>query len=143
MPEHYLKIYKDKSVSVREDGTCEIFLEGSQSSEAARRAADINQKLNSGYLDNLISGLVDGTIPFDITAVPESLQQNLRDLVCSVTSEVGRALIGLSFLQLTIKTLAPEQCIRLHKGGKSANIFSWTEGISMRTIDNKYNWVSS
>jgi len=46
--------------------------------------------------------------------------------------------IGLSFLQLTIKTLAPEQCIRLHKGGKSANIFSWTEGISMRTIDNKY-----
>ncbi|NLF60723.1 MAG: hypothetical protein GX574_06180 [Lentisphaerae bacterium] len=138
MPEHYLKIYKDKSVYVREDGTCEIFLEGSQSSEAARRAADINQKLNSGYLDNLISGLVDGTIPFDITAVPESLQQNLRDLVCSVTSEVGRALIGLSFLQLTIKTLAPKQCTRLHKGGKSANIFSWTEGISMRTIDNKY-----
>ena len=92
MPEHYLKIYKDRSVYVREDGTCEIFLEGSQSSEAARRAADINQKLNSGYLDNLISGLVDGTIPFDITAVPESLQQNLRDLVCSVTSEVGRAL---------------------------------------------------
>lgn len=59
-------------------------------------------------------------------------------MVDGITSEVGRALVGLAFLQLTIKSIAPDQNIRLHKGTTRRGSFSWVEGISMRTIDSKY-----
>ena len=56
-----------------------------------------------------------------------------------ITSEVGRALVGVAFLQLTIKSIAPEQSIRLHKGTTRRGSFSWVDGISMRTIDSTYS----
>ena len=63
----------------------------------------------------------------------------IKSLVNGVTSEVGRALVGLTCLQLAIKSIEPQQSIRLHKGGKSDSRFSWQEGISMRTLDNTFN----
>lgn len=56
-----------------------------------------------------------------------------------VTSEVGRALVGLTFLQLAIKSIVPEQNIRLHKGTTRNGSFSWVSGISMRTLDSSYS----
>jgi hypothetical protein len=138
MTEQYLRVYRDRSEYVHEDGSYETFTEGAQSQAAALRAAQITNQFSKGYLENLINGIMDGSVPFDINAVPEELQVNIRMLVDSVTSEVGRALIGLTFLQLTIKTLSPEQSIRLHKGGRMGSGFSWAEGISMRTIDKNY-----
>jgi len=40
-------------------------------------------------------------------------------------------------IQLTIKSISPEQSIRLHKGSSSTS-FSWKEGISMRVLDKNY-----
>ena len=63
----------------------------------------------------------------------------VKDLVESVTSEVGRALIGITVMQLCIKSICPEQSVRLHKGGRATGTnFSWKEGISMRTLDKNY-----
>jgi len=59
-------------------------------------------------------------------------------LVDAVTSEVGRALVGLTILQLTIKAIAPAQNIRLHKGGGRSQQFGWQDGLSMRVIDKNY-----
>ena len=56
-----------------------------------------------------------------------------------MTSEVGRALIGLVVLQLSIKSIEPNQSIRLHKGYSSRTKFSWKEGVPMRSLDTKYN----
>ena len=42
-------------------------------------------------------------------------------------------------MQLTIKSITPEQSIRLHKGATRNGSFSWVDGISMRTIDSQYN----
>lgn len=138
MTEQFLRVYGNRSEFVHEDGTWETFSEGAQSPAAAQRAALVTSRLREGYLETLINGIMDGTIPFDATSVPDELKTNFQQLVNSVTSEVGRALIGLTFLQLTIKTICPEQSIRLHKGGKNASGFSWAEGISMRTIDKSY-----
>ena len=41
-------------------------------------------------------------------------------------------------MQLTIKSIAPEQNIRLHKGSVNRNSFSWQDGISMRVLDKNY-----
>ena len=60
-------------------------------------------------------------------------------MVNGITSEVGRALVGVAFLQLTIKSIAPDQSIRLHKGTTRRGSFSWVDGISMRTIDSTYS----
>ena len=55
-----------------------------------------------------------------------------------MTSEVGRALVGVTLLQLAIKSITPEQSIRLHKGTTRKGSFSWVDGISMRTLDANY-----
>lgn len=49
---------------------------------------------------------------------------------------VGRAIVGLTVLQLTIKVLEPKQSIRLHKCGNAD--FSWSDGVTMRTFDANY-----
>ena len=59
-------------------------------------------------------------------------------LIESVTSEVGRALVGLTILQLCIKSIEPEQNIRLHKGSTNTREFSWRDEISMRSLEKKY-----
>ena len=138
MEEQHLRVYENRSEYVHADGTRETFQEGNQSKAAATRAAHITQSLNSGYLEKLIEEISEGKQIANTAIIPTILQDNIRALVDSMTSEVGRALIGLTVLQLTIKALSPEQCIRLHKGGKRSNGFSWAEGISMRTIDKSY-----
>lgn len=46
--------------------------------------------------------------------------------------------MGLAILQLTVKSIIPEQSIRLHKGGSGTRDFSWKEGIPMRNLDTNY-----
>ena len=75
----------------------------------------------------------------DFTELSEENKTLLKRLVNGITSEVGRALVGVAFLQLTIKSIAPDQSIRLHKGTTRRGSFSWVDGISMRTIDSTYS----
>ena len=132
--EPHLKVYSDRSVLVSQDGVQEIFKEGRPNEEAQNRLSTIEQAFNEGYLPNLINSLQEqktDSVVLDI----EHLTL-LEKLVESTTSEIGRALIGLSVLVLSIKDISPEQSVRLHKGGRGD--FSWEDGLSMRNLDRKY-----
>lgn len=138
MPEHeaHLRVYTQRSEIINEDGSSQVFLEGTTDALTKARYQRIITALRDGYLIRQI----------ELARVPESLESEvtkahkilLETLVEAVTSEVGRALTGLLVLQLTVKSLEPTQSIRLHKGGVNHKDFSWREGISMRSLDKKF-----
>ena len=132
--EKHLDVYDDR-YELHQDGETEVFYEGFQSAATQQRYARINQALSDGFLENKIQSLSE----VDFSGLSEENQKLLRNMVNGITSEVGRALVGLAFLQLTIKSIAPDQSIRLHKGTTRRGSFSWVDGISMRTIDSTYN----
>lgn len=91
--------------------------------------------LENGYLEQVYNQCAK----IDTSSLEEVFKEQLKNLVDGITSEVGRALVGLAFLQLTIKSIVPDQSIRLHKGSSRNGTFSWKEGISMRNIDSHYS----
>jgi len=116
--------------------TTAVYMEGRQTTDAVERTQKIMKAFEEGFyakaMDHLQETISSGGLSDE--------QSNIvKSLVNGVTSEVGRALVGLSCLQLAIKSIEPKQSIRLHKGGKSSSRFSWQEGISMRTLDNTFN----
>lgn len=112
-----------------------VFQQGAQDNETQRRYNEIKKVLADGYLEKKIQSLP--SVIFD--GLDNKFKDLLKNMVDGVTSEVGRALVGLIFLQLTIKSISPEQNIRLHKGSNSRGKFSWVKGISMRSIDSRFN----
>ena len=132
--EDHLDVYESRYELHQGDNT-EVFYEGFQSRETQQRYARINAALEAGYLNDVMESLQE----VDFSELSERNQHLLRNMVNGITSEVGRALVRLAFLQLTIKSIAPSQCIRLHKGTTRQGSFSWVDGISMRTIDSTYN----
>lgn len=136
--ESHLRVFKDRSEYHASADNVEVFHEGAMSNEAKKRIKLIKEAFEAGFLDYLILGLKQGDVACDADMVSSDTQNHLRKLVDSVTSEVGRALIGLTVMQLSIKTLSPDQCIRLHKSSPNRDSFSWVEGVSMRTLDKNY-----
>lgn len=132
--ELHLDVFLDHS-EFHYNGETTIFQEGRQTSAAQSRYAKVTDVLSSGYLDSIYNNCAS----IDVSKLKTSFKNLLNELVDGVTSEVGRALVGLAFLQITIKSIVPDQSIRLHKGSTRAGSFSWKEGISMRTIDSNYN----
>lgn len=131
--EPHLDVYLAHSV-LYNNGKKTVFHEGCQSENAKKRYSTIVSTLGSGYLDDIYRNC--GGI--DTSCLGEQLQEQLKQLVYGITSEVGRALTGLTFLQLAVKSIVPKQSIRLHKGSARTANFSWKEGISMRSIDSSY-----
>jgi len=129
-----------------------VFLEGAQSAEASLRQKAIVEALKGGFLEAQIIICRDQPGKLVSSELSEAHRQLLDQVVEAVTSEVGRAIIGLLVLQLAIKAIAPQQSIRLHKARRSsirnsattgsiersADQFSWAEGISMRSLDREY-----
>lgn len=132
----FLKITHTRSELHTKDGKVEVFEEGKQSSEAIARNKSIRAELEAGFLPNLIEEVLSGEV--EDVSLDQAHLDLLDGLLNSVTSEVGRALVGLTVMQLTIKTIAVNQSVRLHKGGTSRGSFSWSEGISMRTLDKNF-----
>lgn len=132
--EKHLDVYEDR-YELHQEGETTVFYEGFQNRETQERYARINAELSRGFLEEKFRSVPS----VDFTPLTEENQILLRNMVNGITSEVGRALVGLAFLQLTIKSIAPDQSIRLHKGTTRRGSFSWVEGISMRTIDSTYN----
>lgn len=129
-----LIIYADKSILEKDNVAPQIFVEGKPSANAQTRTDFIRKSLDAGFLRELIVAEKQKTSANRRLSADHG--KIIESLVNSVTSEVGRALIGLTVLQLCIKSICPEQNIRLHKGGRGD--FSWEEGISMRTLDKSY-----
>ncbi len=134
--DEFLKVCHAKSELHTDDGEVTVFNEGKLSEDAILRNKIIRSTLEQGFLSRLIDDVLAGDTA-DVV-IDQTHIDLLDGLVNSITSEVGRALVGLTVLQLSIKTIAKEQSIRLHKGSTNKNAFSWSEGISMRTLDKSY-----
>ena len=132
--EIHLDVYENR-YELHQNEVISVYYEGFQNVAAQRRYAKINQELENGYLDKMISELGD----VDYSELSEANKELIKNLVEGITSEVGRALVGVAFLQLTIKSICPDQSVRLHKGATRRGSFSWEDGISMRTIDSNYS----
>lgn len=138
MNELHLRVYINRSELVLPDGTIQYFQEGGMSQAAKIRYKKIAVELSTGYLERQILFCRDYSSNLDLLALNQAHKYLLDRLVQSVTSEVGRALVGLSILQLCVKAIEPEQSIRLHKGSTATRDFSWCDGISMRSLDKQY-----
>ncbi len=134
----HLRVFEDRSEYHADSGHTEMFHEGIISKDAKKRIKEIRDAFEEGFLDDLISSLLEGKASVDADKISEPASESVNALVDSLTSEVGRALIGLSVMQLCIKSIKPEQNIRLHKGSSNRASFSWAEGVSMRTLDKKH-----
>ena len=132
--EPHLKIYKDRSILVDSLGREQLFKEGAPSELTLARQKKIMAALDNGFLEKIIQECKNPElVKVNLSVADISL---LDSLVSAVTSEVGRAIVGLSILQLCVKAIEPLQNIRLHKAGRGE--FSWQDGLSMRTLDSKY-----
>lgn len=129
--EPHIDIYANRSILHKHD-SLEVFDEGPQSDEARLRYEKINRVLEDGYLDQLMDEVREQGFKVEL---PEDQRPIFNKLVEGISSNTGKALVGLSVVQLTIKAICPEQSIRLHKGSSSKRDFSWKEGVSMRSID--------
>lgn len=131
--ENHLDIYLER-YELHQDNVVTTYYQGVQSNETQQRYAKIKSILSGGYLDSILLKLPK----MDFSKLSEVNRNLLRSIVNGITSETGRALVGILFLQLVVKSIAPEQSIRLHKGTNRKGSFSWVEGISMRTIDTSF-----
>ncbi len=132
--ENHLDVFEDRYELHQAEGTT-VYYQGIQNKETQARYEQINKELSNGYLETRI----DLISSMDFSKLSLENRNLLKNLVNGITSEVGRALVGLAFLQLVIKAICPKQSIRLHKGSPRKGSFSWIEGISMRTIDSNYS----
>ena len=132
-----LEIHSNSSRLFTKNDSYVEFTEGPPSKNAKVRLSKLKTTLEDGWLSNLIEDC--GSNPVILHSLNEEIFDLIRRIVSSVTSEVGRAVVGLCVLQLTIKTICPDQSVRLHKSGAASNSFSWTEGMPMRVIDKSYN----
>lgn len=132
----YLVVYPDQSTLYRVGEEPITYEEGKLTDEAKSRYLNIRNQLEKGYLE---SKIVECSQPdVLIKNISNEHMQLIDKLVDSITSEVGRAIVGLTVLQLTLKSIEPAQSIRLHKGSNNSNSFSWREGIPMRVLDKNF-----
>lgn len=134
----YLRVFRERSELVQADGGIEVFTEGIMDAAARARSQRIVQALQAGYLEQHIDACRTGQAEAMRVSLTEEEMQLLDSLVDAVTSEIGRALLGLTMLQLCVKAIEPAQSIRLHKGGSNTKDFSWQNGISMRSLDSRF-----
>ena len=132
--ERHLDVYEDRYELHQDNGTA-VYYQGFQNEETQLRYELIKKTLGDGYLDKEIASIPSK----DFSDLTEYNQELLKNIVNGITSEVGRALVGLTCLQLAIKAIAPKQSVRLHKGSTTRGKFSWVDGISMRSLDKNYN----
>jgi len=136
-PDPHMRVYEDKFEFVDEDGNVVDYEIGTQTQQARDRYQRIKRELENGYLTDLIDTVTDVEADIEID-LDEPHKETIDTIVDAIGSEKGRATAGLSTVQLAIKSIAPEQSVRLHKGSNNSAHFSWKEGLSMRTIDSSY-----
>lgn len=92
------------------NGTVQSFQEGGMNQATKIRYAKIAQQLSNSYLEKQILYCRDQSSNLDFSHLTQA-QRYLFDklVVQSITSEVGRALVGLTILQLCVKSIEPEQ----------------------------------
>jgi len=136
--EYHLKVYSDRSVLLNDKGGSVTFIEGPVSKTALENQNAVAKALDNNFLDNLILEETPSANSELWKKMPQNVKNIIDSLVSSVTSEIGRALVGLTVMQMCVKSIAKSQSIRLHKGSRSTKGFSWRDGVSMRTLDKRF-----
>lgn len=134
MVEPHLRIYKNRSELINENGASVIFYEGKPGVDAKKRNTKLKDALSNGWFRNFVIETIHN--PSTGIDIQDKHRILIGKLIDSITSEIGRAIVGLAVLQMVTKAIEPEQSIRLHKGGNAD--FSWIDGITMRTLDSNY-----
>ncbi len=138
MLDPHLKVFADRTELVTREDKPQIFPEGVPSPIAKERFQRIFTALQSGFLTGEIENCRTDPALVGEGDLNEAQRALLEELVSSITSETGRALLGLSVLQLCVKSIEPAQSVRLHKAGRGGKDFSWREGIPMRSLDKNF-----
>jgi hypothetical protein len=134
----FLVIGDDKDIlfTEKKDGQVIIDTFRRGKADAKSKTDEILRKLNveNGFLDSVLSDAVkefeNGINPFEDPLLTERGAILTRALTDGFEGEKGRGLFVHSVLVSAIKTVCPEQDIRLHKT-------DWIDGIGMRVIDKK------
>ena len=100
----HITIYPGKSVYSNGAGANEEFTEGAATTSAKQRFKAINDSLDAGYLDNLIDDCIKN--PGHVLTLDENHIKAITQLT-NFDSESGRAILGLTFMQLAIKSICP------------------------------------
>lgn len=135
--EKHLIVFDERSEYVI-DNTTTIFSEGKLSEFAKERYKNVKNAFENGFLENIIIDIKLNKSTIAIEKLNDVVLSDIHCMVDGVTSEVGRALLALTIMQLAIKAISPQQNIRLHKGSSNTGSFSWVDGISMRVLDKSY-----
>lgn len=136
--EIHLRVFKDRSEIHLNTNEYLSFVEGTTSPKAKSRYKLILEALESGYLESMIDLCISHPEQLEIESLNENQHSLIDEISSSVTSNYGRGIVGLAFLQLVIKAITPTQSIRLHKSSTNNSKFSWVEGVSMRSLDKQY-----
>ncbi|TLN18272.1 hypothetical protein FDZ74_07055, partial [bacterium] len=136
--EMHLRVYASRSELWVGEELRETYVEGRQSQQAAANSQRIAAAFRRGFLKDLISECLEDPDTVDDLEIAEDHLKLITELTDGVNANSGRALVGLAVLQMAVKAVCPEQCIRLHKGGGRTGTFGWRDGISMRSLDAEY-----
>ena len=136
----HLEVYENHFILAGANNiVARIWTEGRQDRKSQIRYQKVNQALKDGFFDQKIEEAKSSDLAQIIEVkLPEEQRKAIGQIIGSVTSEMGRALVDIFVLQLVVKVICPEQDVRLHKGNNNRSAFSWEEGISMRSIDKSY-----
>ncbi len=136
--EKHIRVFLDRSELHIPGVQDQVYFEGPQSQEAKKRYQSLQASLEKGYLENVILDIKGN--PSSTTELAPTALKLLEELVESVSSDSGRAIVALSVMQSCVKAICPQQSIRLHKGDQrhGGDRFSWKEGVSMRSLDSNY-----
>ena len=134
----FLVIGNDKDILFTEKDDRQIMVETFTrgKADAKSKTDEILRILNieNGFLDTILSNAIqqskNGIHPFEDPKLTENGAILTRALIDGFRGEKGRGLYIHSVLISAIKTVCPEQDIRLHKT-------DWIDGIGMRVIDKK------
>lgn len=87
--EPYLKIYRDRSVLVFEDGTEIVFYEGRPSEQAQQRYENISKRLSTGWLEQIYSDLPFGmerlSVPENAVELVNRIEEWIRIIESKIT----------------------------------------------------------
>lgn len=130
----HIDIYEDRS-ELYEKEKVSVFEEGRQSDAAKQRYSRLQEAFEEGFLQKTLEKVKTRGFQDELDDDDREL---INGLASGLTSNYGRGLIAVGVMLLAIKSICPDQCVRLHKGSNQRNSFSWVEGISMRSIDASY-----
>ena len=91
-----------RSEYIPSSGDIQKFKEGKVSPDSRTRMKHIKDSFEAGFLDKVIFNLKHGKITIPIAELDQENIDNITVMVESVTSEVGRALVGLMVMQLSM-----------------------------------------